>query len=113
MKILAVFMIGIVLSFCYQGKISAMNQVPAKAMCCQKMSDKAPAKNHRSNGKENDCGKNGCPMMFSCSVCGFFTVQSLKIQPVIAGNLMKPVPLYKIGDLSAYYSSNWKPPKAC
>jgi len=113
MKFLSVFLIGVVLFLSFSGKVNAVNEIPAKGTCCQKMAAKTACNNHKSPGKDDNCSKNGCPMMFSCSICGFFTVQPLKIQPVFGNHLMKPVPLYKIGDLSAYYPSDWKPPKTC
>jgi len=113
MKCLSVFLVGVVFFLSFSGKANTVNEMPAKSMCCQKMGAKATRSNHKSADKDDGCSKNGCPMMFSCSVCGFFIVQPLKIQPVFGNHLMKPVPLYKIGDLSAYYPSDWKPPKTC
>ena len=82
-------------------------------LCCTQMQHGKMACHQKQAQKQHDCEKQGCSMMFLCSICGFVVVQPLTIKPGFASVIAKPVPLYKIGYLSAYHPPNWKPPKAC
>lgn len=89
-----------------------MQVQPVKKDCCKKMA--AMACHHKPAKKQSkDCDEPFCTMMFSCVTCGFLVKERMQIVQVKAAFLPKPVPLYKIGDLSAYHSSCWKPPRAC
>lgn len=93
-------------------EISKPVQPIAKHMCCPRMSGKMMCAK-KMKEQENSCGKQGCTMVFTCGLIGFTIVEPLSIKLNIPRFIEKPVSLYKIGDLSAYHASNWKPPKAC
>lgn len=82
-----------------------------KKNCCKKMAG-APCQ-HKTKKHGEGCDAPYCTMLFSCSTCGFLIKERVRIEPVKGNYLPKPVPLNKIGDLSAYHPSNWKPPEAC
>lgn len=69
-----------------------------------------PVKNKAAT---NGCDEPGCPMMFFCSMCGFVVEGVTTILPPRADLLPKPVVHYVTGNLTAYHSDNWKPPKTC
>ena len=113
MKILALFMTVCMLCLSsFGGMVMSVETTVAKSDCCHKMSGKSDCK-HKADDQKDACGKQGCPMMLSCTICGFLTSQRLELQPTFANSIPKPVPLYKIGNLPSYYPSDWKPPKAC
>jgi hypothetical protein len=79
--------------------------------CCKNI-----ACHHKPGQKQqsgNGCDQPNCPMMFSCSSCGFLTGDSLVVGLPRAKSLPKPVAHYIPGDLAAYHANNWKPPQAC
>ena len=59
------------------------------------------------------CTKQGCTMMFSCVFCGFIVIEPLTIKPGPSTYIEQSVFLYKIGSLSAFNITDWKPPKTC
>jgi hypothetical protein len=83
-------------------------------MCCHKMAGMSVLqKKKNQDGHNKGCENQGCTLLFSCTLCGFIVIEPIKFQPHFAIHTEKPVSLYKIGDLSAYHPSDWKPPKAC
>lgn len=112
MKFLAVLLSACILFLSFSGMITPV-QPPAKKICCDQMTGKSACHQHKKQDPKKDCEDQGCTMMFSCSVCGFLIVEPLRIQANFSTYLPKPVSLYKIGDLTAYHSPDWKPPKAC
>ncbi|CAN5525337.1 hypothetical protein BH09BAC6_BH09BAC6_03500 [soil metagenome] len=112
MKFLAVILSAyIFLLSSFPGVAATAKPCAKKAGCHRMMAMKnscPKAKDHRS---QNGCNKMACEMMFLCSMCGIVLPQPLILKPALAVYPTKPVSLYKIGDLSAYHSSNWKPPK--
>jgi len=111
MKFLAVFLVMCILFLSFTGMTTSIQQ-PAKKTCCSKM-DKNSVCGQQKPGQQKDCEKQGCTMMFSCPLCGFLIGEQLTIRPDLLTYIEKPVSLYKIGDLSAYHPSDWKPPKTC
>lgn len=114
MKFLAVFLIGCMLFFSsFPGKVNA-STAAVKMDCCKKSAGKS-ACHHQPAEKKNSggCNEPGCAMFFSCSICGFIPAGQLVLPADYSQLLQQPVPLYKIGDLSAYHKADWKPPKAC
>jgi len=93
-------------------EISKPVQPAAKHMCCPRMGGKMMCAK-KMKGQENGCSKQGCTMVFTCGLIGFVVVEPLSVKLTPARFIEKPVSFYKIGDLSAYHASNWKPPKAC
>jgi len=115
MKFLSVFLVASMLFLSFVGTVKPVT-TPSQKSCCHRMKGTAgkPACNDQKPGSQKDgCGKLGCTMMLSCSICGFFGVETLQLQPNPSNYIPKPTPLYKIGDLSSYYPSDWKPPKSC
>ena len=112
MKFLAVLLLCcIVFLSTLSGMVKPL-QLVAKKACCQRIAGKKVC--HQKNAKSDDgCNKPGCVMLLTCNICGFLTEQALSIHPGYLPFNQKPVSLYKIGELSAYHKSDWKPPKAC
>lgn len=111
MRFLSVLLVGCFLFLSFTGTIRPSVETAAAKMCCEKMTGKCG--HTQKHGESKGCDKQGCPMMFSCSICGFLKVENIRLQTAPVYSLSKPVPLYIIGDLSAYPSSDWKPPKNC
>lgn len=93
-------------------EISKPAQPTTKHMCCRQMSSKMMCAK-KTKGQENGCSKQGCTMVFTCGLIGFVITEPLSVKLNALRFVEKPVSLYKIGDLSAYHASNWKPPKVC
>lgn len=72
----------------------------AKTDCCKKAPGKALCHHKPAKDQSDGCEKQGCAMLFSCCICGFVPVPQLRLQTRYSALLQKPVPLYKIGDLS-------------
>jgi len=108
MKFLAVLLMVCILSLStFAGMVKAA--VPTvKEDCCKHMAGKAC---HQKPAKDDDCSKSGCAMLFSCSICGFLMVEPVRVKPSPATQIAQSVTPYKTGHLSAYASSDWKPPK--
>lgn len=116
MKFLSVFLVGLMLFLSFNGTARPGMAPAEKPMCCNKMHTKTgkPAcHDQKSENQANNCNKQGCSMMLTCSICGFLAVEKVQIQPSMPNYIPQPVPLYKIGDITAYHTSDWKPPKAC
>ncbi|HVW98078.1 MAG TPA: hypothetical protein VHA56_19060 [Mucilaginibacter sp.] len=112
MKWLSVIVAVCIVFLSFAGFVPQHAGPDAKDMCCMKKN--AGACNRNKSEKQNkDCEKHGCAVMFSCSTCGFLRTERLQLKETFAKHIPKPVSLYIIGDLSAYHSSNWKPPKVC
>jgi hypothetical protein len=81
--------------------------------CCSKMAKTHPQKSAEKKHSKDDCEQQNCPLMFSCSICGFFTKEPIAIQKPWVKTITKPVAHYITGSLADYHADNWKPPKAC
>jgi hypothetical protein len=77
------------------------------------MTGKSTCPNQNKKSQKKGCNQLNCDMMFSCSLSGFLVIEPLKVKPDFLTYTLKPVSLYKIGDLSSFHPSDWKPPKAC
>jgi hypothetical protein len=114
MKFLAVLLSVCILFLLTAGMIKPVEQPPGKHKCCDKTADmhafvmKKMQEQHQKN-----CGKQACLMLFSCTLCGFIIVEPLRFLAHFTTYTEKPISLYSIGELSAYHTSDWKPPKAC
>ncbi len=78
--------------------------------CCAK------GEKHHCEKKEHkpateDCEKQGCAMLLSCSICGFLAVESVTVQSSTVLFIENPVPIYKSGNSTVYLPTDWKPPK--
>jgi hypothetical protein len=87
--------------------------VAAQMDCCKKAVGKSACHHKPAKNEAGGCEKPGCAMLFSCSICGFMPVATLRMPSNFSLFLKKSAPLYKTGDLSAYHNADWKPPKAC
>jgi hypothetical protein len=114
MKFLAVFLSVCILLLSTAGIVKPV-ETGAKKMCCHRMANMSAAQMKKMQQQHNHkgCEKQDCTMLLSCPLCCFIIVEPLQFQPHYAAYAEKPVSLYKIGDLSAYHPSDWKPPKAC
>ncbi|MCJ8210713.1 hypothetical protein MUY27_13430 [Mucilaginibacter sp. RS28] len=114
MKLLSVILIACMFFLTAFSGLERAEAMPVKKLhqCCKKMAGKV-ACHHQDNKADSGCDKPACTMMFSCSLCGFIVTEPVRITITPAYALPKPVSLYKMGDLSAYHASNWKPPRTC
>jgi len=111
MKFIAVLLIGCML---FLSSIPGMaNANAAKIVCCKKMAGKDACNHKPAKDQTGGCEKPGCAMLFSCSICGFIPVATLRLPSNISLIIEPPVPLYKTGNLSDYHKADWKPPKSC
>ncbi len=114
MKFLAVLMSVCILFLSTTGMTKPAEQLPVKQICCSKMAGMHPGAMKKMQEKhQQGCDKQGCTMMFSCTLCGFIIIQPLRVQPYFIIYYEKPNSFYRIGDPSAYHVSSWKPPKVC
>jgi len=113
MKSLAILLSAYILFLGAAGAMKPVNQ-PGKHACCRKMAGMAAAQMKKMQQQhKKDCESQNCPLMFSCTLCGFILAEPLKLESTVPTYIEKPISLYTIGDLSAYHPSDWKPPKAC
>jgi hypothetical protein len=85
---------------------------PKMTDCCKKMKmAHNPVPSEKK--KDNRCDAPYCTMMFSCQLCGFIVKEPLKLKPMHAHILSKPVAPHTIGNIAGYQNDSWKPPKAC
>jgi hypothetical protein len=116
MRLLSVLLIGCILSLSLVGSVNPADVSRSKNDCCRKMGDgnaQSGCRNKKGRQQNDGCGKQSCNMLLSCTACGFFGVEPIRLSPKRANTIQQPVPLYKIGNLTAYHSSDWKPPKTC
>jgi hypothetical protein len=113
MKFLSVLLLGTVLFLSLFAGIAKPVVKTGEKTCCKRMANQAACKRNKPQSGDNNCNKTGCNMLLTCSICGFLTVEPLIIKPEFIPFSKKPISLYKIGDLSTYSSSYWKPPKMC
>lgn len=111
MRFLSVFLVGCILFLSFTGTIRSSVETAAAQTCCEKMTGKCG--HAKKQGENRGCDKQGCAMMFSCSICGFLKTDNVQLQTAPVYSLSKPVSLYIMGNLSAYTSPDWKPPKNC
>ncbi len=112
MKFSAVLLIVCILFLSsFPGMVSAT--VKAKMDCCKKLTGKDACHHNSSKNQSDDCEKQGCAMLFSCSICGFIPVGTLKLESNFSFLLKQPVPLHRTAYLSDYQKADWKPPKVC
>jgi len=114
MKFLAFFLTACILFLSTTGMVKPVEQASGKSMCCHKMHGMSAAQMKKMKEQHHQgCEKQNCTMLFSCTICGFLVVEPLQVKPDFLKYIEKPISLYKVGDLSAYHPSDWKPPKAC
>jgi len=114
MKFLAVLLSAYIVFLIAAGTMNPI-EASGKKSCCHTRAGVSVTQMKKMHEQHHnkDCEKQTCTMMFSCPLCGFVIVAPLNVQPHFITYITKPVSLYKIGDLSAYHASDWKPPKAC
>jgi len=112
MKFLAsLLIVCIVFLSSFAGSVKPL-PVAEKADCCAKTHrdahcPKTPEKKHQ----DDNCEKQGCNMMLSCSICGFIVVEPVRVNVVLAALVEKTVPTYQYGNSAVYFAKDWKPPK--
>jgi hypothetical protein len=113
MKYFAVLLIGCILFLSSFSGMVDISPATAKMDCYKIMTGKDACHHKAAKDEGGACEKPGCPMLFSCSMCGFIPVAALKLPSSILFLLKQPVPLYKSGNMTEYHKADWKPPKAC
>ncbi|WP_460693071.1 hypothetical protein [Mucilaginibacter puniceus] len=113
MKYIAILLIGCVLFLSTFPGMANTASNSAKMDCCKKLAGKDTCHHNPAKDEAGGSEKPGCTMLFSCSICGFIPVCTLRLQSNVSLMLRKPVSLYITGNLSDYHKTNWKPPKAC
>jgi len=93
--------------------VKPVEKQASKKLCCHTAVQKKACTKNKVKNNNDDCTKPSCTMMLSCSMCGFLPVAALILRPALPQYLAKPISLHKIGSLSGYQPTNWKPPKAC
>jgi hypothetical protein len=109
MKFLSALLILCIVFISLSGMVK---RVAVSKNCCKEMTGKFNC-NKNSQEQSKGCDKQACPMLLSCTICGFIKPESFYLQTYFENYTPKPVAVHIIGDLSAYHPSNWKPPKAC
>jgi hypothetical protein len=85
---------------------SGKNRVVRRMMTCKFAS-------HHQKKQNGECSQQGCSLMFACSINGFLKVDPLSVKALLISYIKKSVPPHKIGNLSGYHPTDWKPPKVC
>ncbi|PJJ80356.1 hypothetical protein [Mucilaginibacter auburnensis] len=78
--------------------------------CCAK-GDKHHCEKKEQKPVTEDCEKQGCNMLLTCSICGFLAVEPVEVKASAAIFIENPVPIYKSGNSTVYLPADWKPPK--
>ena len=113
MKFSAVLLIVCILFLSsFSGMVSA-SIVKAKIDCCKKLAGNDACHRNSSKKQASGCEKPGCAMLFSCSICGFIPVGTLRLESNFSFLPKQPVPLNRTPNLSDYQKADWKPPKIC
>ena|SRR5215217_1136714 len=84
--------------------------IAAEHECCAK-GDKQRCEKKEHKPATEDCEKQGCNMLLTCSICGFLAVEPVTVQASAVIFINNPVPIYKSGNSTVYLSADWKPPK--
>jgi len=83
----------------------------AVKMPCGKATCEQMCKHNKKQAPVSGCTGTSCPMMFSCSICGFLPVAPGAALKTVFYLVDKPVTPYKMGDLSEYHAPGWQPPE--
>lgn len=109
-KYTAAFLIFLMLFFSsFPGLVKAMPVQAVKAVCKTIKNDE-PCK-QQNNAPLKDCNKQNCKGLLCCGTCGFIIAPhaGLSLVAVEYSNLVTCP--FNIGELSAYHSNDWNPPK--
>jgi hypothetical protein len=109
MKLLATTVIMCILFLSSFGGVISMRNSAAKMPCGKSACMKACKHDKKPTANDN-CNGTSCPMMFSCSICGFMPVTPVGLKTFFH-HIEKPVTPYKIGNLSEYHPTGWQPPE--
>jgi len=110
MKILALFMVVVIVSLSsFSGRVVTTQPIAKKAPCA-KSAGMQGCNHHKKQGATNDCGST-CAMIFSCSMCCFLAIEPVRVKASLFYQIEKPVTPYKIGNLSEYHPTGWQPPE--
>jgi hypothetical protein len=109
MKILALFMVIVIISlYSFSGTVITAQPI-AKKTCCAKSGRVQGCKHQKKQGATNDCGST-CAL-FSCNMCCFLIIEPVRVEDNVFYHIEKPVTPYKIGNLSEYHPTGWQPPE--
>jgi hypothetical protein len=100
-----IMMICMVFLSAFAGSVNAMQTSTVKS-CCHKAAKDVPC-NHNP---KNDCSQGMCNT-FTCNTCGFLKADLMRITPPVATVKKADAIPYYLGNLSAYSSPKWQPPK--
>lgn len=89
-------------------KSAAVNAIEHE--CCAK-GDKHHCTKKDHKPVTEDCEKNGCNMLLTCSICGFLMEEAVKVKPVLSTFIANADTIYILGNSANYFASEWKPPK--
>lgn len=109
MKYIAVFLIWNMLLL---SSITGMAGIHHKKASCFKENTHSDCCKKQRPDHANDCSGGTCNVMLACSTCGFVISPSVALSPAIIdldNQLSHP---FSMGELSAYPSNDWNPPKA-
>jgi len=77
MKFLSALLILCILFISLSGMIK---QVSAGKNCCREMRGKYSCTKNNQQGQNKGCNKQACPMLLSCTVCGFLKPEAFYLQ---------------------------------
>lgn len=110
MKFIASLLIGCIFMLsAFGGRIKSA-AVATEHDCCAK-ADKRHCEKREHKPATEDCEKQGCNMLLTCSICGFLAVEPVTVQASAVIFIDKTVPIYKSGNSTVYLPTDWKPPK--
>jgi hypothetical protein len=110
MKILALFIVVVIISLSSFSGTMVTVQPIAKKASCTKSAGMLGCKHHKKQSATNDCGST-CALIFSCGMCGFLAIEPVQVKARTFYQIEKPVTHYKIGNLSEYHPTGWQPPE--
>ena len=110
MKILALFMVVVIISLSSFSWTVTTVQPNAKKKACSKSAGMQGCKHHKKQSETKDFGST-CALIFSCGMCGFLAIEPVQVKACTFYQIEKPVTPYKIGNLSEYHQTGWQPPE--
>jgi len=110
MKFLAFLLTACILFLSSFGGLVSMYNGAAK-MPCGKTACEQMCRHNKKQAPANGCDGTSCPMMFSCSICGFIPATLTAALKTVFYSVDKPATPYKMGALSEYHAPGWQPPE--
>ncbi len=112
MKVLASLLIVCIVFLSSFGGTVKPSPIAEKTDCCAKANKnahcpKTPKKKHQ----DDNCEKQGCNMLLTCSICGFLVIEPVRVNAALTTLIEKTLPTYQSGNSAVYFVKDWKPPK--